>query len=111
MRARSEARNTAAVAVSEILAGTFRKLRLAILVIAWSLVMPVMLITASIVCWMVRLSVFAVVRRHTTLTPTGLTSKARFSMRVSMAAECGTNACRACYMTARRAACQEKDHA
>jgi hypothetical protein len=38
MRARSEARNTAVFAVSEILAGTFRKLRLAILAIIWSFV-------------------------------------------------------------------------
>jgi hypothetical protein len=73
MRARSEARSVAAFAVSETLAGTFRKLRFAIRAIAWSFVMFTLLTKASIVCWMVRLSVLAVVRRQTTLTPAGLT--------------------------------------
>ena len=62
MRARSEARNTAGFAVSEITAGTFKKLRLAILEIIWSFVTFILLARASIVCWMVRLSVLAV--RH-----------------------------------------------
>src|SRR6201993_3586280 len=52
---------------------------------ACSLVMCILLTTASMVCCMVRLSVFAIVRRHTTRTPNGLTSTARFSVRDSIA--------------------------
>src|SRR5215831_473679 len=85
MRARSEAKSTAAFAVSDVVAGTLRKLRLAIWETIWSLVTFILLAKASIVWWMVRLSVLAVVRRQTVLTPAGLISKARFSIRDSMA--------------------------
>src|SRR2546421_5011010 len=72
IRARSETRKTAAFAVSEVLAGVFRKFRLAIPAIIWSLVTFILRAKTSIVCRITRLSVFAVVRSVTTLTPVGL---------------------------------------
>src|SRR5438132_14150019 len=50
IRARSETRKTAAFAVSEVLAGVFRKFRLAILAIIWSLVTFILRAKTSIVC-------------------------------------------------------------
>src|SRR5262249_15968975 len=84
MRARSEAIRTAAFAVSWMVAGTFRKVDWGIWAIAWSLVICSWPARKSIVSWMDLLSTLATVRRQTTLTPNGLTSKARFAARFSI---------------------------
>jgi len=49
--------------------------------VAWSFVMFSRLAKKAILSWMDRLSLLATVRRQTILTPTGPTSKARFSVR------------------------------
>ena len=66
-RARSDAIRTAAFAVSDTLAVVFRTFEFAICAIAWSFVTFTLPAKASIVSWMVRLSVLASVRRHTIL--------------------------------------------
>ena len=60
-----------------MLAVVLRKFEFAICAMAWSFVTFIQPAKASIVPWMVRMSVFASVRKHTSLTPNGLTSTAR----------------------------------
>ncbi len=85
MRARSEARNAAALAVSEVRGDTLSIVPSARLAVAWSLVMFILLATTSVVSWMVRVSGFAAVRRQTTLTPAGPSSMAMVRVRFSTA--------------------------
>ena len=108
MRARSEARNTTAFAVSETVAGTFRKLRLAILPINWSLV------TFNLLA-----SVHRVLNGPTVRVGSGTKADRSDACRTDFygevfrkgfnSAESRANGCRAFYVTTRRAACQEDD--
>lgn len=77
MRARSEARNAAAAAVSVVRGDTFSRVLAARLAFAWSVVMFIVAAIPAVRSWMVRESGFAAVRRQTTLTPAGLSSMAR----------------------------------
>jgi len=74
MRARSEARSAAALAVSVVRGDAFNRVLSARLALAWSGVMFIIVAIAPVTSWMVRESGFAEVRRQTTRTPAGLSS-------------------------------------
>lgn len=81
IRAASEARNAAALAVSVVCGDTFSRVIWASAALACCGVMFIRLAIAWVVSWMVRLSEFAAVRTHTTLTPAVPSSRARLRVR------------------------------